>query len=220
MLSALAPRHAVVFLALVFVLAASVLLAAPVLPEAPGGGSAVRAEQSLTGQFLVATEELGDPRFARTVIYVVRHDATGALGLVVNRPLREIPLASLLQQLQMNDQGVTGDIRVHYGGPVEPGIAFLLHTREYATAGTRPVAGDIALTQLGGKPIALEDIAHGRGPRRYLFVLGYAGWAPGQLESEIDAGAWITVPADEALLFDDDYARKWERAMARRRLTI
>jgi putative transcriptional regulator len=211
MLPGPAPRHAVVLLGLLFLL---------VLPAAPAGRSAVRAEQNLTGQILVATEDLADPRFARTVVYVVRHDANGALGLVVNRPVSEVPLANLLRQLHLDDQGVTGDIRIHYGGPVEPGAAFLLHSREYATAGTERIAGDIALTPLGGKPVALEDIGHRRGPQHYLFALGYAGWTPGQLENEIDVGAWITVPADEALLFDDDYARKWERAMARRPLKI
>ena len=212
MLPGPAPRHAVVLLAFLLSLAAPVLL--------PAGHSAVRAEQSLTGHLLVATEDLTDPRFTHTVVYVVHHDASGALGLVVNRPVSEVPLVNLLRQLHLDDQGVTGDIRVHYGGPVEPGAAFLLHSREYTTSGTEQVAGDIALTPLGGKPVALEDIGHRRGPQHYLFVLGYAGWAPGQLENEIDVGAWITLPADETLLFDDDYARKWERAMARRPLKI
>jgi putative transcriptional regulator len=103
---------------------------------------------------------------------------------------------------------------------VEPGSAFLLHSAEYATEGTERVAGNVAVTPMPGPPTALADVARGAGPRRFLFLLGYAGWAPGQLEGEIDAGAWITVPADEALLFDDDHARKWERAMARRRITI
>jgi putative transcriptional regulator len=199
--------------------AAAVLCALAVLgPARAGGGSAIaQADKSLAGQFLVATEALRDPRFARTVIYMVRHDASGALGLIVNRPLRDVPLAPLLRRFGLDDRGVGGSIRLHYGGPVEETRGLMLHTAEYATEGTERVAGDIAMT---ARPEVLSDIAHGAGPRRFLFALGYAGWAPGQLEGEIDNGAWITVPADESLLFDDDHARKWDRAISRRRLTI
>jgi putative transcriptional regulator len=180
-------------------------------------GPLAQADKSLTGQFLVATEELQDPRFARTVIYIVRHDGSGAMGLVVNRPIGNAPLAPLLRQFGLDDHGVGGTIPVHYGGPVESTRGFVLHTAEYATQGTDRIAGDIALST---RPEVLADIARGAGPRRFLFALGYAGWGAGQLENEIDAGAWITVPADPALLFDDDYAHKWERATSRRRLNI
>ncbi|HEU4437877.1 MAG TPA: YqgE/AlgH family protein [Methylomirabilota bacterium] len=197
----------------------ALMIASPASPR-PAPAARAQGHASLAGQFLVATEQLGDPRFARTVVYLVRHDATGAQGLVVNRPMREVPLAELLRHLGVDDTGVTGNIRLHYGGPVEPASGWLLHTSEYATEGTERVAPDIALTPLSPRSAVLGEIGRGGGPRRYLFALGYAGWAPGQLEGEIDGGAWITVSADAALLFDDDYARKWERAMARRRLLI
>ena len=192
-------------------------------PPSPAAASAPRATAaagaSLAGQLLVATETLRDPRFARTVIYVIRHDATGAMGLVVNRPVRDLPLAPLLRQLGRDDRGVTGSVRAHYGGPVEIGQGFLLHTAEYAAPGTERIAGDIAMTPGPGVLDALGDIARGGGPRKSLFAVGYAGWAPGQLEAEIEQDAWITVPADEPLLFDEDHTRKWERATSRR-LTI
>jgi len=195
--------------------------AAPPGPAAVAAPRAITpAAQSLVGQFLVATDTLRDPRFARTVIYMVAHDATGAMGLVVNRPLRDMPVAPLLRQFGLDERGVTGSVRVHYGGPVEIGQGFMLHTAEYATQGTSPIAGDIAMTSLPGVLTALSDAARGAGPRKALFAVGYAGWAPGQLEGEIEQGAWITVPADEVLLFDEDPARKWERAIARRRITI
>jgi putative transcriptional regulator len=194
---------------------------APASPATAGLPRATAAaDQSLTGQLLVATDTLRDPRFARTVIYMVRHDATGAMGLVVNRPVRDMPLAPLLRKFGLDDRGVTGSVRAHYGGPVELGQGFILHTAEYATPGTERVAGDVAMTPQPGVLNALSDIARGAGPRKSLFAVGYAGWAPGQLEAEIEQGAWITVPADEALLFDEDATRKWDRAMARRRLTI
>jgi len=193
-------------------------------PSSPADAAASRAiaqaRPGLAGQFLVATDTLRDPRFARTVIYMVRHDASGAMGLVVNRPVRDMPLAPLLRQLGLDDRGATGSVRAHYGGPVEIGQGFMLHSTEYATQGTERVAGDIALTPAPGVLSALGDLARGAGPRKSLFAVGYAGWAPGQLEGEIERGAWITVPADEALLFDEDPARKWDRAMARRRITI
>ena len=189
-------------------------------PAGSPAGALVQSGKSLAGQLLVATEDLHDPRFTRTVVYLVKHDATGALGLVVNRPLQEVPLAPLLRRLGLDDSGVTGALRLHYGGPVEPTSALLLHTAEYATQGTERVAADVAVTPLIAPPVVLGEIGRGGGPRRYLFALGYAGWAPGQLEGEIDQGSWITVSADEALLFDTDYARKWDRAMARRRTTI
>jgi len=195
--------------------------AAPPSPAAAGAERAIaQAGQGLAGQFLVATDTLRDPRFARTVIYMVRHDATGAMGLVVNRPVRDMPLAPLLRKFGLDDRGVTGSVRAHYGGPVEIGQGFILHTAEYATQGTERVAGDIAMTPPPGVLTALSDIARGAGPRKSLFAVGYAGWAPGQLEGEIEGGTWITVPADEALLFDEDPVRKWDRAMARRRITI
>lgn len=199
--------------------AAAVLCALAVLgPARAGGGSPIaQAEKSLAGQFLVATEALRDPRFARTVVYMARHDASGALGLVVNRPIGDVPLAPLLRQFGLDESGVNGTIRLHYGGPVEGTRGLMLHTAEYATEGTERIAGDIALTS---RPEVLRDIAQGKGPRRFLFALGYAGWAAGQLEREIDSGAWITVPADESLLFDDDHTKKWDRAMSRRRLII
>ncbi len=172
---------------------------------------------SIAGQFLVATDELRDPRFVRTVVYMVRHEAGGAMGLVVNRPVGETPLADLLDRLGIEGKGVSGEIQVHYGGPVEPGRGFVLHTTDYKIEGTQVVKDGIAITV---QPEILGAIAAGTGPRRSLLALGYAGWAPGQLEAEIDAGAWVIVPADEALLFNENYERKWERAMARRMIQL
>lgn len=185
---------------------------------APGAFAAYgQAGPSLAGQFLVATEQMPDPRFVRTVIYMVRHDATGALGLVVNRPVGEVPLADLLERSGRSGRDVAGTVRVHAGGPVEPTRAFVLHTVDFMGRESHPVADGIAVT---GHPEVLDAMARGQGPRRSLFLLGYAGWAAGQLDAEIQRGGWISVPADEALLFDDDRARTWERAMARRRIDI
>ena len=211
------------FGALLCALALIALLAPPVRSAWPSRArpatraTLAQADRSLAGQLLVATEGLQDSPFAHTVVYVVRHDADGAFGLVINRPGPEIPLAPLLRQFGLDDRGVSGRIRVHGGGPVEIGRGLVLHSAEYAIAGTERLAGDLALTS---HPTVLADIARGTGPRRYRFLQGYAGWRGGQLEDEIRAGAWITAPADTDILFDDDYATKWERATARRRLSI
>lgn len=181
-------------------------------------GAAVAAEAAgLTGQFLVATDELQDPRFIRTVVYVVHHDAGGAMGLIVNRPIGDASLADLLERLGMEGKGINGEILVHFGGPVEPAQGYVLHTTDYATGGTQVVKDGIAVTS---QPEILRAIGTGTGPRRSLFALGYAGWSPGQLEGEIKAGAWAVVPADEALVFDEHYEKKWERAMARRTINL
>jgi putative transcriptional regulator len=172
---------------------------------------------TLAGQLLVAKDELRDPRFFHSVIYIVHHDAGGAMGLIVNRPIGETALPALLEQAGLESTGVKGKIRVHFGGPVEPGQGFFLHTADYTIEGTEVVADGLAVT---ARPEILRAIGAGTGPRRSLFALGYAGWAPGQLEAEIKAGAWEIVPADEALVFDEHAETKWERAMARRTIRL
>ncbi len=195
-----------------------VVLGSTITGAVPGKGPAVRPKPAgLAGQFLVATTELRDPRFVRTVIYMIRHDASGAMGLIVNRPMGEMPLARFLEKLGMDGKEVRGDIRVHYGGPVEPGQGFVLHTTDYAIEGTQVVNDGIAITW---QPGILSAIGAGAGPRRSLLAMGYSGWAPGQLEGEIKRGSWVIVPADEALVFDENYEKKWERAMARRTIEL
>ena len=182
------------------------------------GASPMRPKGSgLAGQLLVATDALSDPRFAHSVVYMIQHDGGGAMGLIINRPVGKTPLAKLLGELGVNNQGISRDIRVHYGGPVDPGRGFTLHTSDYAIEGTQVVGEGIAVTV---DPEILRDIGLGKGPRLALLAVGYAGWAPGQLEAEIKAGAWIAVPADEPLLFDEDYPTKWERATARRMFNL
>jgi putative transcriptional regulator len=179
-------------------------------PKGPGA-------RGLAGQLLVATPAMADPRFSRTVLYMVRHDASGALGLIVNRPFQEVPIADLLRRLGLEHEGVGGSMRMHYGGPVGPGSVFILHTADWRGEGTQVIADGISLT---GTPGILRAIGSGAGPRRALLVLSYSGWAPGQLEREVQAGAWVAVPADPAVVFDDDYDTKWTRAMALREFDL
>jgi putative transcriptional regulator len=192
------------------------------LVAATGGGQPARPAQpwpgrSTTGQLLVATDDLRDPRFARTIVYILRHDATGALGLVVNRPVGTLPLARVLESLGRDPEGAGGEIRVHYGGPVEPERGFVLHTPAWEGGDSRVVHDGVAVTS---DPAIFDAIARGTGPRRAMFAAGYAGWAAGQLEAELQGGFWLVVPADEALIFDDDAVSKWERATERSKLVL
>ncbi len=171
----------------------------------------------LAGQLLVAAPGMRDPRFVRTVVFMVSHDAGGAMGLVVNRSLGSASLAGLLKSLGKEKQEIPGDIRIHYGGPVQPRSGFVLHTTDYVRNGTLVVNDGVALTR---NLDILPAIAAGKGPRASLFAFGYAGWAPGQLENEIKAKAWVTAPADEQIIFDDKLETKWKRAMARRGIDL
>jgi putative transcriptional regulator len=171
----------------------------------------------LTGQFLVATPEMRDPNFSRTVIYMVKHDEDGATGLVVNRPIAKGPIEDLLKSLRMESEGAGGEIILHYGGPVEPGKGFVLHTDDYTVESTTVVEKGVALT---ADVEILRAISLGKGPRQSLFLLGYAGWAPGQLEAELKANAWFTIPAEADLIFSVGAERKWERALDKRKITL
>jgi putative transcriptional regulator len=174
---------------------------------------AVGAMPSLAGQLLVATPELDDPNFSHTIVYMVQHDASGAVGVVINRVLGAGPLGKLLEGLGVEEgSDSAAEIRVHYGGPVEPGRGVVLHTPDYRQDDPL-VVDDLAAFSFSLD--ALRAIALGHGPRHSLFALGYAGWAPDQLEEEIARGSWFTITPDEALLFDDAIDTKWQRAIAR-----
>jgi putative transcriptional regulator len=179
--------------------------------------AATSSRRSLTGRLLVATDALRDPRFARTVIYLVRHDAEGAFGLVVNLPIAEVPFERALRPLGLEVPPGSGDVRVHYGGPVQERRGFVLHTPDWTGESTIVVDGRFAVTE---DPKVLQAMAQGTGPRRALFLLGYAGWAPGQLDVELATGAWGVAPADERLVFDEDPQQKWIEATTRRLLDL
>jgi putative transcriptional regulator len=166
----------------------------------------------LAGQLLVAMPQMQDPRFARTVIFMCAHTPEGAMGLVVNRLVHSITFPDLLEQLGVEPALGGNEIRVHFGGPVESGRGFVLHTADYNREGTLPINSGIALTATVD---ILRDIARGTGPRQRLLALGYAGWGPGQLDAEIQANGWLQVPADEQLVFGGDLDNKWQHALAK-----
>jgi putative transcriptional regulator len=197
-----------------------VLLLSPMLLTAASSKTEDRKQgegASLAGQLLVAAPEMGDPRFQHTVILMVRHNKDGALGIVINRPLEEVPTAKLLDALGLDSKGSDGRVRLFAGGPVQPEIGFIVHTADYHRSDTVGIDGRVAMT---ANPEVLRDIGHRDGPRRSLVALGYAGWGPGQIEVEMALGGWFTVPEEPNLVFDFDRDKLWDEAMKRRTMPI
>jgi putative transcriptional regulator len=177
-------------------------------------------EGYLDGQLLIAMPVMSDPRFARSVIYVCAHSEDGAMGLVINQRAQHISFPDLLQRLgivpSIPDEELSNDVRsmsIHVGGPVETGRGFVLHSSDYfANDSTLPIEDGVCLTATID---ILKAIAAGHGPHHAILALGYAGWSPGQLESEIQANGWLNCPADLDLIFDPDLDTKYMRALAK-----
>ena len=177
----------------------------PYLFEGPG--------EFLKGRILIAMPAIGDPRFERSVLLICLHDADHAMAIVLNRPLDGLSVPGLLQRLGLASEGVT-EAPVLYGGPVERERGYVLHSNDYAAAGsTVQVTDAVALTDTREVLDALGD--KGRRPRQSLLALGYAGWGSGQLESELRQGVWLTCDPDDELLFGLDHASKWTHALAK-----
>ena len=180
--------------------------------KAGGAAPAQRADDSLTGQLLIAMPGMEDPRFAQSVVFLCTHTAEGAMGLVLNRPLAAPSFSDLLKQLDIEPVPPQRTIRLYHGGPVENARGFVLHTTDWTGEGSLRVDDGLALT---ASLDVLKAIAGGGGPRESLLALGYAGWSAGQLDNEMRQNAWLTAPADPDLLFDAEHETKWRRALAK-----
>lgn len=192
---------------------AALAVPATLFGAAPPNPDPAQDRPSLAGQLLVATPNMRDPRFAETVLVVVRHNQDGALAIIINRPVGEQPAARLLEALGEKPEGAAGTIAVFYGGPVQPEQGFVLHSSDYSDSATLAINADVALT---ASPEVLRLIAGGHGPKKSLLAFGYAGWAPGQLENEMLHDSWYTTPLDPKLVFDEDRDKVWELAVERR----
>ena len=170
------------------------------------------AADYLTGQLLIAMPTMGDPRFSKSVIYMCVHNKEGAMGLIVNKLADGLGFADLLDQLNIETLGVAPSLPIHFGGPVETGRGFVLHSSDYVRDGTIDVSGGVSLTATID---ILQHIADGSGPEQFFLALGYAGWGAGQLDGEIQQNTWLHVPADLDLTFGPDIESKWERAIAK-----
>jgi len=165
----------------------------------------------LERQLLIAMPSMGDPRFARTVIYMCSHNEEGAMGLVINKPYPGLTFPNLLGQLGI-EPTIDNDIIVRLGGPVETGRGFVLHSTDYMRQGSVAIDDDLGIGLTATLDV-LRAIATGTGPQRSLFALGYAGWGPGQLDAEIQDNAWLAAPADSGLIFESEIDTLWERAV-------
>ncbi len=173
------------------------------------------ADGYLAGHVLIAMPGMQDQRFDHSVVCLCAHSSEGAMGLTVNRPLAGMVFDDLLRQLKVEPLPPQRRIRMLSGGPVETGRGFVLHTDDWRTEGSLAFAPGLTLTS---STDILAAIAGGGGPRDGVLALGYAGWGPGQLEDEIQRNAWLSTPADEALLFREDLSGSWTAALARLRI--
>ena len=186
--------------------------------EAAGIGHNSPDHGYLDGQLLIAMPVMGDPRFERSVIYMCAHSSEGAMGIIVNRPAGSIDFPELLVQLDIikeDDQiklpETAESMKVLKGGPVDTGRGFVLHSSDfYIENATLRIDDGICLTATVD---ILKAIAKGAGPKHAILALGYAGWAPGQLENEIQGNGWLHCDADQDLIFGGDVEEKYARAL-------
>lgn len=170
----------------------------------------------LLGKLLVAMPAMTDPRFEKSVVLVCAHSDEGAMGLILNKPLPDLSFSGLLEHLGIPTVTEGRNIRVHYGGPVERGRGFVLHSGDYiGGAATMALSGGLGMTATLD---VLEALAQGEGPQQALLALGYSGWGPGQLEAEIARNDWLTTEpgtaaADAALIFAENDSGKWAGAL-------
>lgn len=168
-------------------------------------------EPILEGKLLIAMPGMGDPRFDRSVIFICAHSGDGALGLIVNKPAPRLKFDALLRQLEIDAGPPKRDIRVHFGGPVENGRGFVLHSGDYTSDdSTLHVSDDFGMTATLD---ILQALATGEGPENALLALGYSGWGPGQLEAEILENGWLSCDASPELVFGGSDDDKWAAAL-------
>ena len=168
-------------------------------------------EMELTGRVLIAMPGMGDPRFAGSVVLLCAHSPEGAMGIIVNKPIHEMTMRDLFEQLSITQEGDANKTPLFFGGPVETGRGFVLHTDDYHSGlSSLEVGGGFRMTATQD---ILEDIAAGRGPRAAMVALGYSGWGPGQLEAEIAENGWLIGESSEALVFETALEGIWARAL-------
>jgi putative transcriptional regulator len=165
----------------------------------------------LSGKLLIAMPGMGDPRFEKSVVFLCDHSEKGAMGLIVNKPMTEVRFSDLVDQLGVESHHPLPQMPIHFGGPVESGRGFVLHSVDYsANNSTLLIDGCFGMTATLD---IVQDIATGQGPDQAIFALGYSGWGPGQLESEIRRNGWLTCDATAAIVFSPDNGGKWAAAL-------
>lgn len=196
----------------------AILLFALVLAAAPGAHSGPGEppdRKFFSGQLLVATPALKSPVFGGTVILMLHHDASGAMGVILNRPVEKRSLGELMKNFAVAGETSRPEhqVTVHFGGPLSPEMAVVIHSSDFAHADSMKITG---FASASGARLFLRALADGNGPSQSLFAAGYAGWGPGQLEGEIAEGSWVVAAPDAGIIFDRAYSTMWRRALRRR----
>jgi putative transcriptional regulator len=166
---------------------------------------------SLAGHLLVATPSVQESCFTRSVIYLCAHNEAGAMGIIVNYPIDSIKMDDVFEQLDIHVEDGVPEAVVHFGGPVEANRGFVVHDDDYACEESIIRKNGVAVT---ASMSVLQDMASGTGPEKGMLVLGYAGWSARQLESEIESGSWIVIPASRQLVFGTENEMKWNVAIS------
>src|ERR1700736_4585895 len=183
----------------------------------PSSPAATLPAATLVGRFLVAAPSMPDERFQKSVVFICKHDDDGALGIIVNNKVDDLPLGQVYKQLGIEVPKTTAETPVLFGGPVETSRGLVLHSADYKREETLLIEGGLIE---GGMALTasleiLKDMAGGSGPKQAWLALGHSGWAPGQLDREMQDNAWLVVDGDAGLVFDADFAAKWQRALDR-----
>lgn len=171
----------------------------------------IDVQKYLTGQIIVSMPQMTDPKFQRSVIFICGHDQNGAMGIYLNKLIDGLQWGQLMGQL-----GITGSEAlltqppIHFGGPMEPGRGFVIHTNEYQSENTVEISTSYSLT---ATLEILKAINAGKGPTNYILALGYAGWGPGQLDTEIQTSAWVSIEPTDEILFKYSAEEKWSHAL-------
>lgn len=166
--------------------------------------------ESLTGSFLLSTPQMPDPRFSEQVIYICAHNHEGAMGVAINKPNPQLTFEEVLLSNSL-PVPPNSTAPVYMGGPVEMSSGFVLYQSDYTTEQQIEISSTVYLSR---ENKVLEDIAYQRGPEKFLFIVGYAGWGPGQLERELVTQGWLTIPAQDSIIFDVPDEMKWRQAAA------
>ena len=163
---------------------------------------------NLTGKIIVSVPSLQDKRFYKTVIYMCAHSSEGSMGIIINKKIDYDLFPNLLEQLGI-DKPINNKLFLRYGGPVESGRGFVLHSDDIVRKETLNIHKGVALTSTSE---FFEDLVRGNGPKKSILALGYAGWQPGQLENEIIQNSWMSLPVEANFLFDEALSKKWNEA--------
>ena len=160
----------------------------------------------LTGKILIASPSMLDPRFDKSVIYICEHSLNGAMGIIINQPIKEIQLNEIFSQMNIKSIGKNFNRDVYFGGPVETTRGFILHSSDYQMPETIHLDNEVSLSS---STEILQSIAKGKGPENYFMAFGYAGWSSGQLDEEIKDNSWIHTEADNKMLWHYENKEKW-----------